>query len=79
MVDGRSLACRRGGAHPERVGNGRHVPEDDTASAKRWTTLPPRVEATTTSAEVQPVVPGSISQAPDWERDAMLKYGTGGV
>jgi hypothetical protein len=64
------------------MGNGEHVHRDGIGAAERadrWKTLPPRVEATSTSEDVEPVVPGSISQAPDWERDAMLKYGTGGL
>jgi hypothetical protein len=64
------------------MGNGEHVHVDSTAPAEttdRWKKLPPRVEATTTGEDVEPVVPGSISDAPDWERDAMLKYGLGGI
>jgi hypothetical protein len=64
------------------MGNGERATSDGTdpaAEIPRWTALPPRVEATATSADVEPVVPGSISQAPDWERDAMLRYGLGGL
>jgi hypothetical protein len=64
------------------MANGEHVHVDSTAPAEnadRWKKLPPRVAATATSEDVEPVVPGSISDAPDWERDAMLKYGLGGI
>jgi hypothetical protein len=64
------------------MGNGEHLHRDGTEAAERadrWKKLPPRVEATATGEEVEPVVPGSISHAPDWERDAMLKYGVGGI
>jgi hypothetical protein len=61
------------------MAHGDHEHIQDTQSADRWKKLPPRVEATGTSEEVEPVVPGSVSQAPDWERDAMLKYGLGGL
>ena len=49
-----------------------------TEPVDRWKQLPPRIEATATSADVEPVVPGPISRAPDRQRDAMPLAGLRG-